>query len=134
LRAVEPGPGSDNVVALGPAGTVHTTMADYAKFMNLHIDGARGIDGLVTAQSFEFLHGPPVGSAYAIGWIFWNAPNDGGRVLAHTGSNRLWIAQVRLLPDIETGIFLVVNAWTADAQRAMNRLERQIVERVLATP
>jgi len=134
FRAVEPGPGSDNVVALGPAGTVHTTMADYAKFMDLHINGARGIDGLVTAQSFEFLHGPPVGSAYAIGWFFRNAPNDGGRALAHTGSNRLWIAQVRLLPDIETGIYLVVNAWSPNAQQAMNRLEQQIKERVLATP
>jgi CubicO group peptidase (beta-lactamase class C family) len=134
LRPVEPGPGSDNVVALGPAGTVHTTMADYSNFMIMHINGARGIGGLVTAQSFEYLHSPPFGSYYAIGWIFQNEPNGGGRVLLHLGSNNLWVAKVRLMPDIEAGIFLVVNASNTDAQQAIATLEGQITERILATP
>jgi len=134
LQPVEPGPGSDNVVALGPAGTVHTTMADYSNFMIMHIDGARGIGGLVTAQTFEYLHSPPIGSYYAIGWIFQNEPNGGGRVLLHLGSNNLWVAKVRLMPDIEAGIFLVVNASNTDARQAIATLESQITERILATP
>jgi len=133
LQPVEPGPGSDNVVALGPAGTVHTTMADYSNFMTMHINGARGIGGLVTAQTFEYLHSPPIGSYYATGWIFQNEPNGGGRVLLHLGSNNLWVAKVRLMPDIEAGIFLVVNASNNDARQAIVTLESQITERILAT-
>jgi len=134
LQPVEPGPGSDNVVALGPAGTVHTTMADYSNFMMMHIDGARGIGGLVTAQTIEYLHSPPIGSYYAIGWIFQNAPNGGGHVLSHLGSNNLWVAVVRLMPDIGAGIFLVVNASNTDARQAIATLESRITERILATP
>jgi CubicO group peptidase (beta-lactamase class C family) len=134
LQPIEPGPGSDNVVALGPAGTVHTTMADYSNFMIMHINGARGISGLVTAQTFEFLHRPPVGSYYATGWIIENEPNGGGRVLLHLGSNNLWVAKVRLMPDIEAGVFLVVNASNTDARQAIATLESQITERILATP
>ena len=42
---VSPGPDADNPQVFGPAGTVHTTMTDYAKFMSAHINGFRGIDG-----------------------------------------------------------------------------------------
>jgi CubicO group peptidase (beta-lactamase class C family) len=134
LQPVEPGPGADNVVALGPAGTVHTTLTDYSNFMIMHINGARGIGGLVTAQTFEYLHSPPIGSYYAIGWILQNEPNGGGRVLLHLGSNNLWVAKVRLMSDIEAGVFLVANASNTDARQAIATLESQITERILATP
>ena len=134
LRPVEPGPGSDNVMALGPAGTIHTTMANYASFMFMHIDGANDINGLVTAQTFDYLHTPPDGGYYSIGWIVETHPDEGGRVFLHTGSNLRWVARVRLMPDIDAGIFLVINAYNADAEDAMFTLERQITERILATP
>jgi len=38
------------------------------------------------------------------------------------------------MPDIEAGIFLVVNAYNNDAQQAIATLERQITERILVTP
>ena len=42
FEPVPPGPGADNPAALGPAGTVHGTLAAVAAYMQAHIAGERG--------------------------------------------------------------------------------------------
>jgi CubicO group peptidase (beta-lactamase class C family) len=39
-RPVEPGPQADNPPALGPAGTVHMSLPDWAKFVAVHLRGS----------------------------------------------------------------------------------------------
>jgi len=109
---------SDNASAIGPAGTVHISMEDMAKYMAAHLAGARGeAGGILEPESFERLHTPPPQSKpcrdsnclfenYAKGW----GVAQGGAVLTHNGSNGLWLAWVWLSPEKDVGVFVVSNA------------------------
>lgn len=133
LRTVLPGPGSDNVRAIGPAGTVHTTLDDYARFIAAHLAGARGIDGIVTTTTFSRLHTPPAGAAYALGWEVERPDFADGMLLQHAGSNRRWLAQAGLLPALDAGILIVTNAASTEARNAVDELSALLAERILAS-
>lgn len=97
---IEPGPLSDNPPAIGPAGTVHCSIGDWAKFIQAHLAGARGKDTLVTAKRFKKLHAQPFGGDYALGWVVAERGWAGGKVLTHAGSNNqnyavVWIAPLK---------------------------------------
>jgi CubicO group peptidase (beta-lactamase class C family) len=61
-------PEAENPLIVGPAGTVHVTLADYAEYMVEHIAGAEGAGLLLTADTYAALHTPPTGGDYAAGW------------------------------------------------------------------
>ncbi len=82
---LSPGPDADNPRAIGPSGTVHSAMADYALYMAAHLAGARGADGLVTAATFTKLHEPAPGTDYALGWGVTERGWAQGRALTHKG-------------------------------------------------
>jgi CubicO group peptidase (beta-lactamase class C family) len=109
-NAVPPGPYADNPAALGPAGTVHCSLEDYARYMVEHLAGANGGDGIVSSASFQELHTPPSGSNYAMGWGIGTREWAGGRVLSHHGSNTMWWASVWLAPELGLGLFSATNA------------------------
>ena len=58
----------DNGPSLGPAGTVHVSIPDWAKFALLHLRGDRGEAPLLEPATFRVLHTPPDRSDYAAGW------------------------------------------------------------------
>ncbi len=88
----------DNVPALGPAGTVHCTVPDWAKFAALHLRAARGTARLLKSSSFRALHNPPPGSDYAGGWKVVERSWANGLALCHSGSNTNWFAVVWIAP------------------------------------
>lgn len=98
--AVGPGRFSDNPPAIGPAGTVHCSIRDWAKFVLIHLEGERGKHGLLEPETFQRLHRPPFGGTYASGWGVYERDWGGGRVLNHAGSNNqnfcvVWVAPLR---------------------------------------
>ena len=132
FEAVPPGPDADNPQVLAAAGNMHATLQDYASFMIAHIDGARGIDGLVTAATFDQLHAP-VADGAALGWGVAESKFFTGQVeLAHAGSNQRWYAIVRLVPALNGGALFVVNAGGNRADAAIDRLDDFVAERFLA--
>jgi len=105
-KPVPPGPAADNPPAVAPAGTVHASVGDWARFAALHLEAARGRPRLLKAESFRRLHAVPGGGDdYAMGWGVGRRP-DLGRVLEHAGSNTMWYALVRIAP--EKGFAIVV--------------------------
>ena len=68
LAAVLPSLVADNPGALGPAGTVHATLADWARFGALHLAAARNSPRLLSGESFSALH-EKQSDYYALGWI-----------------------------------------------------------------
>jgi CubicO group peptidase (beta-lactamase class C family) len=107
---IAPGPLADNPDAIGPAGTVHTTLADYARYMAAHLAGARGTGGLLPPAAFGQLHSALPGTSYALGWGVTSRPWARGRVLQHAGSNTLWFAVVWIAPERDLAMFVVANA------------------------
>jgi CubicO group peptidase (beta-lactamase class C family) len=108
----EPRPGQDNPAFIGPAGTVHATLGDWASYVRLHLAGARGAEGLLLApESFAALHRarPGTDGAYAAGWMVLRRPWSAGPVLAHNGSNTLWFAWVWIAPEEGFAVLVACN-------------------------
>jgi len=84
----------DNAAALGPAGTVHCTLADWAKFAALQLPGQPAI---LDRRSLNYLVTPQAGD-YAAGWIVLQRPWARGTVYTHSGSNTMWYATIWVAP------------------------------------
>jgi CubicO group peptidase (beta-lactamase class C family) len=125
---------ADNPAAMGPAGTVHSTLVDYTKFMLAHIAGERGTDSILTSSTFQFLHAPFQGQDYGMGWEINTEVASVGTILEHTGTNLRWRAQVGLVPELELGILIVTNAGGNEAQEAVDSLSSIMAMCALATP
>lgn len=121
LTPIEPGPNSDNIPAIGPAGTAHMTMADWARFATLHLRGdpanPRREVKLLSADSFRQLHRPVEGESYVGGWGTterkWargGRSGDRGLCLTHAGSNTLWFCVAWLAPEIDFAVLVACNA------------------------
>ncbi|MCA8965569.1 MAG: beta-lactamase family protein [Planctomycetes bacterium] len=105
----------DNPPALGPAGTVHCTLADWAKFAALHLGVVAGDEPLVTAERLRELHTPPEGADYALGWGVTTRPWAKGPILSHSGSNTMWYCVAWLAPEAKFGVLVTCNQGEAGA-------------------
>lgn len=115
---VEPGPLADNAPVIGPAGTVHLSLADWGKFAALHLAGLRGEGGLLQPASFRKLHTALPGEDVALGWGVDDWPGGIGRLLTHAGSNGAWFARIVLSPTRDLAIMVTTNVSGPGAQQA----------------
>jgi CubicO group peptidase (beta-lactamase class C family) len=106
---VEPGPAADNPVAIGPAGIVHCSIGDWAKFIAANLPSAK--TKLVKPETLEKLHTPAPGEPkYAMGWIIADGqPWAGGPALTHAGSNTMWFAVAWLAPAKDFAVLVACN-------------------------
>jgi CubicO group peptidase (beta-lactamase class C family) len=106
---IEPGPGADNPVAIGPAGIVHCSIGDWAKFAAANLPLAE--TKLVKPETLEKLHAPAPGEPkYAMGWIIADGqPWAGGPALTHVGSNSMWFAVAWLAPAKDFAVLVACN-------------------------
>jgi CubicO group peptidase (beta-lactamase class C family) len=100
---------SDNIPALGPAGTVHCSMADWARFVAFHLQGARSDPQFLAAETFARMHTPAAGRNYAHGWQVTRRDWADGPVLTHSGSNRSWKAVVWIAPQRNFAVLAAAN-------------------------
>jgi CubicO group peptidase (beta-lactamase class C family) len=103
------GPAVDNLPVLGPAGTVHCTLADWAKFVTDHLRGGRGDKALLKPETCRRLDTPPFGGEYALGWVAVEREWGGGTVLTHAGSNTMNYAVVWLAPKLGFAVLVTTN-------------------------
>lgn len=104
-----------------PAGTVHVSLVDWAKYVAEHLRGDRSLDGkLLKASTYNRLHrGTPIEGtqeSYALGWVLLNRswakgdrPEDVGRCLHHSGSNNSWFSLVWVAPERDTAVLCTTN-------------------------
>lgn len=115
-----PGPMADNPPSIGPGGTVHASLDDWARFVIDQLRGDRGDPGtLLRPSTYKHLHkGIKTGegdTAYALGWQVvqrdWcKGPNGGtGRCLTHAGSNNSWFAIVWIAPERDFAVLCTTN-------------------------
>jgi len=109
----------DNPPAMGPAGTVHCSVPDWARFAALHLDGKFAATRLVTPATLQALHTPAPGGDYGGGWIICQRPWAGGTALTHSGSNTFWFCTVWLAPARGLGILVAANAAGTEATDAV---------------
>jgi CubicO group peptidase (beta-lactamase class C family) len=123
---VEPGAFADNPPALGPAGTVHCSVTDWAQFLTACLEGEGRKGLLLKPETWRRLHTPRFGGDYAGGWLVTQR-DWGGRVLTHTGSNTLSFCVAWLAPDRRFGVAVMTNQGGDEAARACDETAGTII-------
>ncbi len=95
LKPVAPGPDADNPPAIAPAGAVHLSIGDFARYAAFHAYGTPGLP--LSDYNFQLLHTPSQG-AYAPGWRVLERSWAHGTVLTHAGSNTMFFAVMWVAP------------------------------------
>ena len=129
FKPVAPGPDADYPPALGPAATVHMSIADFAKYAQWHVDGARDDCRLLKAPSFHKLHTPPDGQEYAMGWAVTKRRWAGGTALMHSGDNTMFYAVMWLGPRENTCFVAACNADCWEASDACDSAIRMLINK-----
>lgn len=103
------GPAVDNPPVLGPAGTVHAPLEDWARFVADHLRGLRGEPGLLQPATYRTLVDPSLGGDYALGWRAVERSWGGGTVLNHCGCNTMFYANAWLAPARDFAVLVCAN-------------------------
>jgi len=98
---------------LDPAGNVYLSLADLTKYMQAHLKGVQGKDGILKAATIQRLHKPTVAPAgelqYACGWSVAAMPIVGTRH-GHNGSAGSFFSEMALVPERNLVVAVVTNA------------------------
>lgn len=122
LMPMPPSPLADNPPALAPAGTMHLSLPDWARFVALHLAAYRADsrETLLSPGAVRSLHEPfdSADGSFAAGWAVTTRPWGGGTVLTHAGTNTLWFAVVWLAPQRDIAVLVATNLGGDEAPRA----------------
>lgn len=110
---------------LAPAGNLHMTVDDAARFAQLHLLGLQGRDGLLRSQTIRRMHQPPEGATYALGWY-----SDSGMFdelhSRHTGEVGTFHARIWIFPQRDLAIAGATNADTEAARDVTNEIFQRL--------
>ena len=142
LKAMLAGPNGDNPLILGPAGTAHMSVLDFARWAGWNAgEGKRG-PALVRPTTLKKLHTPvvaiPIGpnggpgtptrGGYGLGWgevrVNW-APEP---LLQHTGSNGMNLAHIWLEPKRDVAMVVLTNLGGEKADAALLTVAQQLYQ------
>ncbi len=113
---------SDNPEALAPAGMVHCSIEDWARFISLQLTDENPV---LERQYLNKLIEPD--GYYAGGWAVVEQPWANEVILVHNGSNGIWYAEVVVAPELDRAFVVATNSQdfgvTADiCKNMMNKL------------
>jgi len=130
------GPGGDNPEVMGPAGTAHMSVLDFARWAGWSAgSGSRG-PALVRPDTLRKLHSPviemppkpdaapgtPSLGRYGFGWVTIRLPFSREPFLFHGGSNQMNLADIFLQPEHEFAMVMMTNVGGRTADDALKAL------------
>jgi CubicO group peptidase (beta-lactamase class C family) len=125
------GPDGDNPALLGPAGTAHLSVLDFARWAGWNAGEGRRGPHLVTPEMLKTLHtavvtvpedGSQPAPQYALGWGVRQPPWAPNPVLIHAGSNRMNYAVICVDPRRDFAVVAMTNIASERAEPAMTAL------------
>ena len=123
---------SDNPPAIAPAGRVHCSLDDLARFAIFQMQGERDGGLLLKPETFRKLHTPPDGGDYACGWISVNRDWAGGKALTHAGSNTMWFLVMWLAPEKNFAVIAATNIAGDGAAKGCDEVAAAMIQKWLA--
>ena len=139
-KAMLAGPNGDSPLVVGPAGTMHMSVLDFAKWVAWHAGEGKRPPALVSPDIVKKLHTPvistgvrenappgtPKTGGYALGWgqvkLDW-APEP---VITHTGSNTMNLAVAMFWPEKDFGFVMMTNIGGTAADEALKKLAAEL--------
>jgi CubicO group peptidase (beta-lactamase class C family) len=117
-----------------PAGSVHLSVLDWAKFITMHLEAENGGSTLLAPETAKVLHTPPfdIGSGYALGWFvqpdyLWTD----GTILTHGGDTDLDHADVWMSIKDNFAVLVTTNIDSESAQMATEYAINMLIPKFL---
>ena len=110
----------DNAAALGPAGTVHIAVEDWARFVALWL--ADGPPAILDRKALDRLI-TPVAGRYAAGWRVERRRWARGKAVMHDGSNGSWFTILWIAPKIGRAYLVAANSAELDVSQTFMLLD-----------
>lgn len=120
----------DNPPSIAPAGTVHCSLDDLAKFVQFHLRRGRGTT-LLSEDSIKLLHTPVPGGEFACGWMVVERGWAGGKALTHSGSNTMWYVVMWLAPARNFAVIAATNIGGDSAARGCDEVAATMIRQWL---
>ena len=120
----------DNPPAIAPAGRVHCSLDDLARFTISQMEGER-TGGLLKPETFRKLHTPPADGDYACGWVVVQRDWAGGNALTHSGSNTMWYVVMWLAPVKDFSVITATNIAGPDAKKGCDEAASMMIKKWL---
>lgn len=114
----------DNPEVLGPAGRVHCSVADWAKFVALQLPAAE--PAILDRAALDKLVDPT--GEYAAGWAVLERGWAEGKALAHSGSNTMWFTTVWVAPKLDRAFFVAINSGDAPSAAICDEVISELIE------
>jgi CubicO group peptidase (beta-lactamase class C family) len=130
LIPIDPGPASDNPPFITPAGRVHCSIYDWAKYIQCILAATRGERGLLSPDHVRQLKEPPFNGGYALGWGLCER-DWGGKVLQHAGSNGMNYCVVWVAPQRNFAVLAATNRGGDGAAEGLDRLCAAMIKKLL---
>ena len=142
-KAMLAGPNGDNPLIIGPAGTLHMSVLDFAKWVAWQAGEGKGPPTLVSPVIVKKLHtavintgerkdappGTPKSGGYALGWGIVTQPWADAPCLTHDGSNNMNLARAAFWPSKDFGFVIMTNISGPQADAAFNQLSPELYKR-----
>jgi CubicO group peptidase (beta-lactamase class C family) len=104
-------PEDSNPLMFAPAGNLHLSMRDWARFCIDQLAGAKGQGKLLSAASYRMMQTRLPGATSGLAWgVQDSIAGRRGPVLTHAGSDGNWNALVALFPATGNGVLVVTNS------------------------
>ena len=129
------GPNGDAPEIIGPAGTVHLSILEFAAWAGWNAGEGRRGPALVRADTLRKLHTPviavaapgaapgtPAQGGYGLGWGTVKMSCSSEPFIQHSGSNGMDLAMVFLQPAHDFAMVMVTNVGGAKADEALRTL------------
>lgn len=104
-----------NLAMIEPAGDLSLKIEDYAKFIQMNIEGLSGKSNFLKAETYQYLH--KAKKDYAIGWA--NYVKEGKDISGHAGSDGSFYAYVQIDRKKLLGYIVIVNNGSAKAEEGL---------------
>ncbi len=140
LKPMLAGPDGDVPAVVGPAGTVHLSVLDFATWAGWNASEGRRGPTLVQPETIRKLHtrviamppqpdakpGTPTGIGYALGWGLAKLPYASEPVLMHAGSNTMNFASILVQPSKDFALVMMTNVGGTKAEQAVGQLTEEL--------
>lgn len=129
--AVGRGKTADNPAILGPAGTLHGTLASHA---TVALEFLKDDSSLISLEMREKLFSPypDSDSQYAMGWGVYEDPKY-GTLYVHSGSNTMWYSRIAISPNLDRVVIVNANQFSDGAQSAAAEVTAAAFDEALAS-
>ena len=114
----------DIAPVMGPAGRIHCTISNWAKFVALFLPPP----ALLNVEIQRQLITPQPGMDYAGGWLTADRPWGGGAVLTHAGSNTMWYCVAWVAPKKDLAVLAATNLGDDDAAHACDEAAAALIQ------